>query len=76
MLLITHNEWFYCFFDKYQGCELDYNKVWRLLPLCQIPIYLNNFGEELDCAKFPISVSCIKKFWLQIDFSTAGMLLH
>lgn len=52
MLLIIHNGWFYCFCNKYQGCELNYNCGQRLCPFCRIPDYLTNFEEELDCAQF------------------------
>ena len=54
MLLIIHNGWFYCFCNKYQGCELNYNCGQRLCPFCRIPDYLTNFEEELDCAQFDL----------------------
>ena len=54
MLLITHNGWFYCFCEKYHGRELDYNQGRRLCPLCQMPIYLNNFEGYLNSAQFDL----------------------
>ena len=54
MQLIIHNGWFYCFCNKYQGCEFDYNRVRRLCALCRMPDYLSNFEEVLDRAQFDI----------------------
>ena len=64
ILLITHNVWFYCFSEKYQGCKLDYNQRWRLCPLRRIPTYLSNYEEELDCAQFDVHVLKIFGFKL------------
>lgn len=52
MLLITHNGWFYCFGNKYQGCEFSYNRGHGLCPLCRIPAYLSGYEEELDWNPF------------------------
>ena len=54
MLLIVHNGYHYCFCNKYRGCKLDYNRGRLLCPLCQIPVYLNNFEEYLDRAQFDL----------------------
>ena len=70
MLLITRKGWFYCFCNKYKGCELDYNQGWRLCRLCQIPVYLNNFEEYLDRAQFDLFK--LKRF----DFKLFPMLLE
>ena len=57
--LICYYSDYYCFCDKYQGCEKDYY-IWRdLYPLCRIKIYfrhdLVNFGEYLDRNQFNLT---------------------
>ena len=46
ILLITHNVWFYCFSEKYQGCKLDYNQRWRLCAQFDVHV-LKIFGFKL-----------------------------
>ena len=53
-IYIVHNSYHYCFCNKYHSCELDYNQGRLLHPLCQIPVYLNNFEEYLDRAQFDL----------------------
>ena len=49
LLLICYNSDYYCFCNKYQGCEKNYHMERDLCPLCCIKIYfchgLANFEE-------------------------------
>ena len=47
-LICFNNGFFYCFCNRYQGCELNNNLGWRLCLLCQIPVHFRDFKEELD----------------------------
>ena len=64
MLLITHNGFFYCFCDKFHGCELNYNQEQRHCPLCWIPTYLTNFEEEINRSQFEVHL--LKIFGLKL----------
>ena len=52
MMLITHNERLYSFYDKYQGWKLNCNRGPQLCPLSQVPDSLSSFEEELDRNQF------------------------
>ena len=57
--LICYNSDYYCFCDKYQGCEMDYHTGRDLCLLCRIKTYfphdLMSFEEYLDCNQFNLS---------------------
>ena len=54
-LICFSNGFFYCFCNRYQGCELDCNLGWKLCPLCQILIDYHGFEEELDQNQYNLS---------------------
>ena len=54
MLLIIHNESFYCFCDKCHVCQLSYNQEQRHCPLCWILTYFCNFEKELNRSQFDV----------------------
>ena len=56
MLLITHNESFYCFCDKCHVCELNYNQEQRNCPLCWTLTDLGNFEKELNRSQFDVQL--------------------
>ena len=46
-MLICNNGFFYCFCDKYQECNLQWNQGCQLCPLCMIPVHFRGLEEEL-----------------------------
>ena len=70
ILLIVRNGWFRSFCNKYQGCELNYNRRRRFCLLCCIPDYFDNFEEELDHAQ--LDFFKLKMF----DFKLFSLLLE
>ena len=39
--------WFYCFCDKYLGCEKDYNQGKNYCKLYELDVFYKNFKEKL-----------------------------
>ena len=70
MQLIIHNGWFYCFCNKYQGCEFDYNRVRRLCALCRMPVR-SLTSMRLKC----LVLSRFHCFW-DVTFTTNGRCKH